>query len=140
MEVQANSFSLRGESGFVKIFSDSTFLPGQGAYSPEAECDIIVESDGFRANRVVKLAMSAIDAFLRDLGEVVRRRSGVAAFLGGDGGLSLRFTMEGDETRVECEANDRSEGKDNSIHVRYPIEPSYFKDLELALEGRSSDS
>ena len=136
MEINANTISLRGESGIVKIVSDSTFAHGSaGAYSDEAECDISIESGGFRVNKAIVLEMPPVLAFLRELKSVIRDRSGTASFLGSKGELSLRLIVKNGEPKVECEMNDRNEGKDNYLQVRYPIESSYFRDLELALEG-----
>ena len=133
MEIRANSFSLRGESGVVKIVSDSTFAPdGVAPYQDEAECDIIVESNGFRVNKAKVLRMSSVLAFLVDLLDVVRRRAGKAVFLSEDGELSILFACDA-EPRVECEMNDAREGKENSVRVKYPIESSYFEELESEL-------
>lgn len=136
MEIKANSFSLRGESGLVKIVSDSVFAQGSSAEAveDEAECDIIVESDGFRVNKVATLKMSAVLAFLVDLKEVVRRGSGSAEFLSDEDELAIKFIVDGG-ARVECEMNDRIDGKENSVRVRYPVEPSYFEDLVSGLEA-----
>ncbi len=139
MEIKANSFSLRGESGVVKIVSDSPFVPGDpGIYAEQAECDITIESDGFRVSKAITLGMPAIGSFLVELRELVAARTGKATFRGSIGGLSLLFMFEGDEPWVECEMNDKAEGKDNSVRIRYPIEPAYFEDLvgAFALESR----
>ena len=135
MEITANSFFLRGESGIVKIVSDSTFSPGAGpgAFSSEAECDIAVESDGFRVNKAIMLEMSSICAFLGLLKRVLREGSGTASFAGAKGELSLKYIIEAGEHRVECEMNDGNEGKENFIRVKYPIEPAYFEDLARIL-------
>jgi hypothetical protein len=134
MGINANSFSLRGESGLVKIVSDSVFVPRAPAEAceDEAECDVIVESNGFRVNKAAKLKMGSILSFLVDLGDVVRRRSGTAEFLGAEDDLSIVFICEG-EAKVECRMSDRNEGKENSVRVKYPIEPSYFEELEAEL-------
>ncbi len=134
MEIKANSFSLRGESGLVKIVSDSVFAQGSSVVEDEAECDIIVESDGFRVNKVTTLKMSAILAFLVDLKEVVRRGSGSAEFLSDADELSIKFILDG-SARVECEMNDRIDGKENSVRVKYPVELSYLEDLASELEA-----
>ena len=134
MEINANSFSLRGESGLVKIVSDSIFVPCARAdgYEDEDECDVIVESNGFRVNKAAMLKMSSILSFLVDLGGVARRRSGTAEFLGAEGDLSIVFVCDG-EASVECRMSDRNEGKENSVRVKYSIEPSYFEELEAEL-------
>ena len=136
MEINANTISLRGESGIVKIVSDSPFAPGtKGAYSDEAECDISIESGGFRVNKAIVLQMPSIRDFLCQLKSVIRGREGTASFLGPEGELSLRLIVKNGEQKVECEMNDRNEGKDNYLQVRYPMESPYFQELELALEG-----
>jgi hypothetical protein len=141
MEIKANAFSLRGDSGVVKIVSDSPFTPdSSGVYSDEAECDISLESDGFRVSKAIMLQMRPIASFLGELVAVSRARSGTASFLGSEGELALRFIIKDGEYRVECEMNDRNEGKDNYIQVRYPIEPSYVQDLERAIEAYAEPS
>jgi hypothetical protein len=138
MEFKPNSFALRGESGLVKIDCDSVFTPGSAgpASIAQADCDITVESNGFRVNKVLRLGMARICAFLGELKEVVSRRSGIAWLQAEQGELSLKFICEGSERRIECAVNDANEGKANSVQVEYPIEPSYFEELkqELGLE------
>jgi hypothetical protein len=134
MEIKANSFSLRGESGLVKIVSDSAFVP-DGASEPdedEAECDIIVESNGFRVNKTATLKLGSILSFLVDIREVLSRRAGRADFLGAGDDLSIAFVYDG-EAGIECGMSDRKEGKENSVRVKYPIEPSYLEDLRAEL-------
>ena len=137
MEIKANSFSIRGESGVVKVVSDSPFVPGGSsvAYTPEAECDVAIESDGFRLNKAVVLEMGPIVRFLGDLKAVVEAGSGSASYSGGPSGLRLRFIIAGGESRVECEMDDANEGKENSIRIKYPIEPAYFEDLRRFIAG-----
>ena len=134
MEMKANSFSLRGESGLVKIVSDSVFAKTTATAEDEdeAECDIIVESNGFSINKAATLSMSAVLAFLVNLRKVVRRGSGSAEFLSHEAELSIKFIVE-ESARVECEMTDKLEGKENSIRIKYPIEPSYYEDLESEL-------
>ena len=56
MELKANAFSLRGDSGVISVVSDSPFIPDfPGTYTEEAECDISLESDGFRVNKAILL-------------------------------------------------------------------------------------
>jgi hypothetical protein len=135
MEISANSFSLRGESGLVKIVSDSPFDPegGQGAYSERAECDLIIESNGFRVNKVCVLSMPLVRDFLAGLKELVARGDGASALRSAGEELSLAFVVQGGMPRVECSMNDYREGKENSVKVKYPIEPEYFKDLKREL-------
>jgi hypothetical protein len=143
MEITANSFSLRGESGLVKIVSDSVFDPDGGlpSYASESECDIIVESNGFRVNKVSVLSMPRVSAFLTGLRELVRRGEGSAVLRNDGDELSLAFLIQGGQPRVECAMNDAKEGKENSIQVKYPIEPGYFAVLkrELAKTEKRSD-
>lgn len=132
MEMRPNAFSLRGESGLVKIVSDSVFTPsGDSAlYSDAAQCDIIVESNGFRVNKTILLEMPRVAAFLRDLSAAIERGSGEAS-LGKEGDeLSLVFSSSGGGHSVSCAMNDRREGKENSVRVKYPIEPSYYAELK----------
>jgi hypothetical protein len=138
MEVKANSFTLRGESGIIKIVSDSPFVVGDDPtlYSEEAECDLTIESNGFHVDKAIYMKMPAIHAFIGDLKAVVRSRSGKASFQGKDGELAFRFIAAGGDAWVECEMNDLNQGKENSIRVKYPIEPAYFRDLEAALEDK----
>jgi hypothetical protein len=138
MEITANSFTLRGESGLVKIASDSAFEPDEGfpMYSEEAECDVIVESNGFHVNKVSVLRMPLVSSFLEALARILREGDGRAG-LGVEGDeLALAFVIEGGGPRVECSMNDRKEGKENSIRVKYPIEPDYFAALSREL-GKS---
>lgn len=135
MEITENSFALRGVSGLVKVVSDSTFdqEPESGGYSDDAECDIIVESNGFRVNKAIVLSMPLVAAFLRELRELTERSEGRAALANAGGELSLAFVCEGGQTRVECSMNDYVEGRSNSINVKYPIEPEYFAALKREL-------
>ena len=67
--------------------SDSAFVR-DGASEPgedEAECDIIVESNGFRVNKAATLRLGSILSFLVDVREVLGRRAGKAEFLGSGG-------------------------------------------------------
>lgn len=134
MELKGRSFSLRGDSGVIRVVSDSPFMPDfPGTYTEEAECDISLESDGFRVNKAIVLRMEALSDFIKDIIAVSKARSGTASFLGAQGELALRYIVNGAEYKVECEMNDRNEGKDNCIQVRYPIEASYIQELEQAI-------
>jgi hypothetical protein len=142
MEITSNSFSLRGVSGLVKVVSDSVFDPDGGSpgYSEDAECDIIVESNGFRVNKVIVLGMPRVSAFLGELRELVRRGEGWAALRNEDDELSLSFIIENGRSRVECSMNDTREGKENSVRVKYPIEPDYLAALKRELSKREKPS
>jgi hypothetical protein len=128
MEITENSFSLRGVSGLVKVVSDSVFDPrsASGSYAEEAECDIIVESNGFRVNKVILLSMPAVLAFLHELRRLIDRGEGRASLSDPGEELSLAFISEKGHARVECSMNDSKEGKKNSVVVKYPIEPDYL--------------
>ena len=131
MEFKGRSFSLRGDSGVIRIISDSPYMPDfPGTYTDEAECDISLESNGFRVNKTIVLQMRPVAVFIKDVIAVGKARSGTATFLGAHGEIALRYIVKDGEYRVECEMNDRNEGKDNCIQVRYPIEPSYVQELE----------
>ena len=137
MGINANSFSIRGESGIFKVVSESPFLTS-GCVEPcaeEAECDIAIESDGFRVNRVLSLGMRAIFTFIDELRSMIQARSGRTTLSYPSAGLSVEVAFDGAVPWVRCEMDDRNEGKDNSISVRYPIEPSYLEELESALNG-----
>jgi hypothetical protein len=142
MEIIENSFSLRGVSGLVKVVSDSVFDPdnASGNYSDEAECDIIVESNGFRVNKVIHLSMPDVSSFLRELRNLIERGEGRVALGNAGDELSLVFTIEHGQSRVECAMNDSKEGKENSATVKYQIEPDYLVALkrELAKKQKSS--
>jgi hypothetical protein len=135
MEITANSFSLRGESGLVKVVSDSVFDPDDGlpGYTEEAECDIIVESNGFRVNRVSVLSMPRVSAFLAEIREIARTGEGRAVLRNEGDELSLAFIVQDGESRVECAMDDMKEGKENSVRVKYAIESDYFADLKREL-------
>jgi hypothetical protein len=133
MEINANSFSIRGESGIFRVVSDSPLLACAEQSSAEKECEIAIESDGFRVNRVLSLGMRAICSFLAELREIVRSRSGRATLSYPTAGLSVEVAIDGAVPWVRCAMDDRNEGKENSILVRYPIEPSYLEELECAL-------
>jgi hypothetical protein len=133
METKMNSFSLRGESGIVKVVSDSVFDPHYDGlpYADRAECDLIVESNGFRVNKVITLDMPKVIVFLREVSRLARGEGGEADLSNEE--LALKFIREGASCRVECEMNDEQEGKENSIRVKYPLEPDYLRDLEKEL-------
>jgi hypothetical protein len=135
MEIRPNTFSLRGESGLVKIVSDSVFdSVNDGAlYTDNAQCDIVVESNGFRVNRTIVLNMPQMVAFLRELGDIVERGAGEAVLRPEGDELSLVVTGSRNECLVHCAMNDRREGKENSVQVKYAIEPSYYADLKREL-------
>jgi hypothetical protein len=135
MEITANSFSLRGVSGLVKVVSDSTFdeESGSGNYSEDAECDIIVESKGFRVNKVIILSMPGVASFLGELRGLTERREGRATLSNAGNELSLSFICEGGRASVECSINDSLAGNENSVRVKYPIEPEYFAALKREL-------
>ena len=137
MQITTNSFTLRGESGIVKIVSDSAFLPGDASigYSSPAECDIAMESDGFRVSKVASLEMPSLRSFLMDLKDVLRTGTGMAGYSGCKGELSIKFIIDGGNNWIECSLNDKEIGKENFIQLKYPIEPSYLRDLERELEG-----
>jgi hypothetical protein len=136
MELKGRSFSLRGDSGVIRVVSDSPFTPDlPGSYTEEAECDISLESDGFRVSKAIVLKMEALSDFIKDVIAVSKAKSGTASFMGAQGEIALRFIVNGAEYKVECEMNDRNEGKDNCIQVRYPIEPSYVQELEQAIDA-----
>jgi hypothetical protein len=131
MERNAKSFTIRGESGIFKIVSDLPFMLGDlnDLEAQEAECDIAIESNGFRVNRIVFLAMRPFCSFLNDLNGIVRARAGTALFRNAPAGLSIKVSIEG-VTMVQCDMDDRNENKDNALRVKYPIESSYFEELE----------
>jgi hypothetical protein len=135
MEITRNAFSLRGESGIVKIVSDSVFDPEYDglAYADRSECDLIVESNGFRVNKVIVLGMPDVIAFLRAVARIAAGDAGRVALGSGDAEISLEFVREGAACRVECAMSDEREGKENSIRVKYPIEPEYQRDLSREL-------
>lgn len=137
MEIRPNTFSLRGESGLVKIVSDSIFDPAGGGalYTDNAQCDVIVESNGFRVNKTIVLNMPQVVAFLRKLADIVERGSGEAILRTEGSELSLVFKGSRNECLVLCEMNDSREGKENSVQVKYAIEPSYYADLKRELAG-----
>jgi hypothetical protein len=140
MEITENSFSLRGLSGLVKVVSDSAFDPAaeSGNYSDEAECDIIVESNGFRVNKVILLSMPGVAAFLAELRGLLEKGEGRASLGNSGSELSLAFIYERGQARVECAMDDAKEGKSNSVRVKYPIESDYLMSLkrELAYKER----
>jgi hypothetical protein len=140
MGIAANSFTLRGESGIVRISSESPLRPGSGPDAGAVECDVVVESDGFRADRALSLELGALRAFLGELRELLSRRAGLATFRGGSGGLSITSAVEGEELWVECDMDDRAEGKKNSIRVKYPIEPAYLEELASLIDGAREPS
>ena len=135
MEITENSFSLRGVSGLVKIVSDSAFEPGSGPgnYSDEAECDIIIEGNGFRVNKAILLSMPGVAAFLHELHRLLERGEGRATLGNAEGELDLAFILEKGRARIECAMNDSKEGKENSIRVKYPMEPDYLIALRREL-------
>jgi hypothetical protein len=135
MEIKSNAFSLRGESGLVKIVSDSVFDPVSGGalYTDNAQCDIIVESNGFRVNKTIILNMPQVAAFLRELGDVVDRGLGEASLRNEGNELSLVFKGSGNGPLVLCAMNDKREGKENSVQVKFAIEPSYYAVLRREL-------
>jgi hypothetical protein len=137
MEILPNAFSLRGESGLVKIVSDSVFDPSRNGslYVDDAQCDIIVESNGFRVNKTIVLNMPQVARFLRELGEAVARGDGEAALRNEGDELALSFTNANGKHTVFCAMNDKREGKENSVQVKYPIEASYYEDLRSELVG-----
>jgi hypothetical protein len=141
MEIIENSFSLRGVSGLVKVVSDSAFDPesGSGNYSDEAECDVIVESNGFRVNKVVRLSMPGVAEFLHELRSLLEHGEGSARLNNAGDELTLAFIFEKGQARVECAMNDAVERKENFVHVKYPIEPDYLAVLkrDLAKKGKS---
>jgi hypothetical protein len=140
MEIKKNSLSIRGESGLVKIVSDSVFDPsfGMPMYADVAECDIIVESNGFRVNKAIILSMPNVIRFLRDLKEVVDRGEGEASLKNEGDELILTFNSARGEHIVTCAMNDLKEGKENSVAVKYPIEPDYFRELRTELDATLS--
>jgi hypothetical protein len=135
MEITENSFSLRGVSGLVKIVSDSVFESGSGPgnYSDEAECDIIVESNGFRVNKAILLSMPGVAAFLHELRRLLERGEGRATLNNAGDELDLAFVFEKGQARIVCAMNDSKEGKENSIRVKYSIEPDYLIALRREL-------
>jgi hypothetical protein len=137
MEITANSFSLRGESGLVKIVSDSIFFKEDDSplYTETAECDITVESNGFRVNKVSVLSMPLVSAFLDELLAVVLRGEGRAVLRNEGDELTLAFIIQGGTPWVECAMNDGKEDKENSVRVKYAIEPDYLATLKCELEN-----
>lgn len=135
MEIRNSSFSLRGESGLVKIVSDSVFDPeDDGAlYIDNAQCDIIVESNGFRVNKTIVLNMPQVVAFLRNLADIAGRGSGEAVLQNEEDEFYLLFKGTREECFVLCAMNDKREGKENSVRIKYAIEPSYYADLKREL-------
>jgi|GEM_PF-3389796 len=138
MEITANSFSLRGASGLVKVVCDSAFdpPPGTSGYSEAAECDVIAESKGFRVNRKIILDMPDVAAFLDGLREISARGEGRASLKDPAEELSLSFVCEDGAARVDCEMKDAREGNENSARVKYPVEPEYFVALRTELGKR----
>jgi hypothetical protein len=140
MEITESSFSLRGASGLVKVVSDTTFdhRDDPDGRSEGAECEVIVESGGFRVNKTILLDMSEIVGFLRAVRALVERGEGRASLLKPEEGFSLAFIYEGGEARLECAMNDAREGRGNAASVKYPIEFEYLAALkkELARMGR----
>ena len=138
MEITGNSFSLRGLSGLVKVVSDSAFDPeGEPlSYSEEAECDVIVESKGFRVNKVMLLGMPSVSAFLGELRSLADKGEGRASLKAPSGELSLSFVYEKGVARVECAMNDLRDGNENFVSVKYLIEPDYFTALVRELAKR----
>jgi hypothetical protein len=138
MEISDDSFSLRGISGLVKVVSDSPFNPEGGSrnYVEDAECDIIIESNGFRVSKVIIMSMPRIIDFFRELRGLIDAGGGSASL--GDPGdeLALSFFYDGGEAHVECSMNDSKEGKENFIRVKYPIEPDYLTALRRELKKR----
>jgi hypothetical protein len=138
MEIRPNAFALRGESGLVKIVSDSVFDPadsGSSLYSDDAQCDIIVESNGFRVNKTVGLNMPRVRLFLRELCTIIVRGKGEARFLDEENGLALVFKNSGSDHVVSFTMNDKREGKENCVQVIYPLEADYYEDLKNQLIG-----
>jgi hypothetical protein len=135
MEIRRNAFSLRGESGLVKIVSDSVFDSANDGslYADNAQCDIIVESNGFRVNRTIVLNMPQVASFLRELGDTVERGSGEAILRAESDELSLVFRGSWNEPLVLCAMNDKREGKENSVQVKFAIEPAYYAELKRDL-------
>ena len=70
---------------------------------------------------------------LKDIIAVSRGQVGHRELPGRPRRASAPLIVNGGEYKVECEMNDRNEGKDNCIQVRYPIEASYIQDLEQAI-------
>jgi hypothetical protein len=142
VEITPNSFSLRGGSGLVKVVSDSTFDPrgDSDSYSEDAECDVIVESKGFRVNKAMVLDMREVAGFLGEVRSLVDRGEGLASLSKPSEGFSLVFICEGGRARVECSMNDAREGRENVASVKYPIESEYLAVLrtELARMGRQA--
>jgi hypothetical protein len=122
-------------SGLVKVVSDSAFDPEYGSrnYSDEADCDIIVESNGFRVKKVIRLSMPGIAAFLRELLRLIERGEGRATLGNAGSELALAFVYENGQARIECSINDSEEGKSNSVNVKYSIEPDYLMALKREL-------
>jgi hypothetical protein len=77
--------------------------------------------------------MPQVASFLRELGDTVERGSGEAILRAESDELSLVFRGSWNEPLVLCAMNDKREGKENSVQVKFAIEPAYYAELKRDL-------
>jgi hypothetical protein len=117
------TISLRGEDGIVTL----SCMGIEGA--SDFECELIVESGGFSADRVAIISASELETFRERLRLACLGKAETAKLRDCQGGFSLDFGAVGGQFRVHCSIDDRHEGKGDSLVVDYSIEGDYREEF-----------